>query len=158
MKIEVGDVKIFERRLRPNLETKPWRAANILVVDDDVDSALLVGQIFSHLGCQTTCSLNSLEAHKQICAGKADIIVLDWCLDHHIEANRVLGQCIRTFEKFGGRGHKSNLITYSSLLPSEIEVQKSPYFDYLDHWQKPISRHELLLRVLALLAKTEQGG
>jgi CheY-like chemotaxis protein len=124
-------------------------------VDDDVDSVLLVGNIFSHLGCETVYSLNAIEARKQICAGQSDIIILDWCLDRQIEAASVIDQCSRIFAKYGETGHRPRVVTYSSLMASEIELTANPYFEYFGHWQKPIGRDELLVQALSLLEKAE---
>ncbi|MGE0764734.1 MAG: response regulator [Bdellovibrionales bacterium] len=135
------------------------RSANVLIIDDDVDSALLVESVFAHLGCQTTCSLSSDEARRRLNSLKADFIILDWCLDHQIEASQIISQCTQTFGKFDKKiGHgprrKPKIITYSSLNEKEIEPLQSPYFQHIDHWQKPISHRELLSRVLHLLQKT----
>lgn len=136
-------------------ETTPRRAPRVLIVDDDVDSVLFVGSIFSHLGCETAFSLNAVEARKRICAGQSDIIILDWCLDRQIEAASVLDQCSRIFAKYGETGRKPRVVTYSSLNASEIELAASPYFEYFGHWQKPIGRNELLMQALSLVEKAE---
>jgi CheY-like chemotaxis protein len=132
------------------------RMPEILIVDDDVDSALLVDMVFRHLGCQTTCSLNFHEARKKICSLKADIIILDWCLDHEVDAGRILRQCAQSISRFNpntGTEHRSRpkIITYSSLHESEIEALDKRYFDHLDHWRKPIGHKEMLNRVLGVL-------
>ncbi|MEZ0392129.1 MAG: response regulator [Pseudobdellovibrionaceae bacterium] len=134
------------------------KVTNILIIDDDVDSALMVESVFSHLGCETTCSLGCKEAREKICSLQADLIIMDWMLDGQTEASSVVRQCAETFAKFGrGLGHgswpKAKIITFSSLAASEIESLRNPYFEHLDHWQKPITQRELLHRVLVLLGK-----
>ncbi len=139
--------------LRPERSTR--RAANVLIVDDDVDSALLVKSIFNHLGCETVCTLDSIEARKRILSMKADIIILDWVLDRATDAKSMLKLCSRSLQKFGGgrKGHRPKIVTYSSLEASEIEALQSDFFDHLEHWKKPIGQRELLSRSLALLEK-----
>lgn len=139
-----------------DLYLAPPKALNILIIDDDVDTALQVQSIFAHLGCETICTLDWNEARKKICSLKPDIIILDWMLDNHIDGGDIVRQCNRTFEKFAGERrtralHPSKIITYSSLLESEIDLPSTPYFDHLDHWQKPIQQRDLLLRALRLL-------
>ncbi|MBS1969991.1 MAG: hypothetical protein JSU04_06765 [Bdellovibrionales bacterium] len=131
----------------------------VLIVDDDVDSALKVETIFHHLGCQTTCALNWSEALKKMCATKPDIIIMDWLLDHEVNAAQVIKHCSKTFAKFNSQAssmkyrtqNRPQVITYSSLTDAEINVPQTPYFDHLDHWQKPIPQRELLIRALGLL-------
>jgi len=129
---------------------------HVLIVDDDIDSALKVETIFHHLGCQTTCALNWNEARKKMCATKPDIIILDWLLDHEVNAAQVIKHCSKTFSRFDRKTNyrtqnRPQIITYSSLTDAEIDVPESPYFDHLDHWQKPIPQRELLVRALGLL-------
>lgn len=128
----------------------------VLIIDDDIDSALKVESIFLHLGCQTTCALNWNEARKKLCATKPDIIILDWLLDHDMNAAQVIRLCSKTFAKFNNKSSnrtesRPQVITYSSLTDAEIDVPETPYFNHLAHWQKPIQQRELLVRALSLL-------
>jgi len=131
----------------------------ILIVDDDVDSALLVDSVFSRLGCSTTCSLNSLDARHKICTHRNDIIILDWVLDRHMDGGQIVEDCKKLFDKFGDTGFmqsRPKVITYSSLDESEIGWKRNPYFDHLAHWKKPIRQREMLSRALHLLLQV--GG
>ncbi len=132
------------------------RSGKILIVDDDIDAALLVQSIFTNLGCTTICSLTSAEAKKSIFSLNADIIILDWMLDHNIEASSLINQCSSTFKKFdhGQSRWKPKIVTYSSLDVSQISVLENPFFEHLDHWQKPLKHYDLLSRILSLLNTT----
>jgi len=133
-------------------------AAQVLIVDDDVDSANLVESIFSRLGCETTCIFSSLDAKEQICAVKADIIILDWMLDHRLEAGRLVNQCARLFDKLGDhgeRGSKPKIITYSSLNQIDMDLPENPFFEYFDNWKKPLDQRELLAKAKNLLKMLE---
>ncbi|MGE3683914.1 MAG: response regulator [Bdellovibrionales bacterium] len=137
-------------------ERRQQRPLNILIVDDDIDSALQVRSIFSRLGCEVTCSLSWIEAKKKMCASKIDLIILDWILDRHIDAGEVVNQCARTFSKRGRvgsrrKGLRPKVITYSSLEQSEIKWLENAHFEHLAHWHKPITQRELLVRVLEAL-------
>jgi CheY-like chemotaxis protein len=131
--------------------------AQILIVDDDADSALLFESIFAQLGCPTICSLTSLDAKKEICSLKADVIILDWLLDSGTDARSITEQCVHALEKLGVRldgRRKAKIITCSSFSANEIDqLIQSPYFEHLDHWQKPITHSDLLKRSLNLLDK-----
>lgn len=140
----------------PPLDRRSHRPANVLIVDDDVDSALQVKSVFSHLGCETTCSLGWLEAKKKMCSLKADIIILDWILDRHIDAGDIVRQCAQTFSKFGWDEkrrlwNRPKIITYSSLDEADIQTLENPYFQHLAHWKKPVTQRELLNSALHLL-------
>jgi CheY-like chemotaxis protein len=139
----------------PRLAFHHEKPAKVLIVDDDVDAALLVEQVFSRLGCATTTSLTGREAQAQICSTSPDVIILDWCLDRNTEASRILSDCARIFSRFGSRRAPPKVVTYSSLKAHEIEVIQNPYFKYWGHWEKPIAPAEMLERVLALLDKIE---
>ncbi|MBX3021589.1 MAG: response regulator [Bdellovibrionales bacterium] len=147
-------------QLSPNHEKRANRPTSVLIVDDDVDSALQMGSVFSHLGCDITCSLGWLEAKKKMCSLKTDIIILDWKLDRHIDASDIVDQCSRTFRKFGEGSRRQwprpKIITYSGLHESEIRRLENPYFQHLAHWRKPIGQRELLARVLQLLKQIER--
>jgi CheY-like chemotaxis protein len=129
---------------------------NVLIVDDDPDAASLVVSIFKQLGCETTYSLTSDEAQKKICAGEADIIILDWLLDEGASAHTVTDNCTDLFSKFGLQltyDERPKIVTYSSLESSKINLLTNPYFLHLEHWQKPISQQDLLSRASELLQK-----
>jgi CheY-like chemotaxis protein len=149
---------LVKHMIRSATQKQERHPINILIIDDDIDSALRVQTVFTHLGCQTTCALNWHEAAKKICALKPDIIILDWMLDHQIDAGDVVKHCTKMFQKFDGERRnramrRPKIITYSSLGASEIELPDTPYFDHLDHWQKPVRQRDLLSRVLGLLGK-----
>lgn len=147
----------YPNRLQPETATRFWRRpANVLIVDDDVDSVLLVERVFSQLGCETSYSFSSAEARQKICARKSDLIILDWCMDRQSDARAILDQCAKTFSRFdNGAARKLRVITYSNLTASEIELTATPYFEYLDHWQKPIAPQELLTKILPVLNAVE---
>jgi CheY-like chemotaxis protein len=139
-----------------NNQIKATRAPHVLIIDDDVDSALAAEAVFAQLGCPTVCSLSYSDGKKEICALNADIIVLDWSLDHEMDARKVVQQCSQIFAKFYKPGelplgHKPKIITYSTLSSSEIKQLDNSFFEHIDHWQKPISQRELLTRSLSLL-------
>jgi CheY-like chemotaxis protein len=148
----------LDRKTQPRIHTDlhPLKHANVLIVDDDVDSAILVESIFRQFGCETTYALDSVEAKKQIISGKADIIILDWVLNEKTRADQVLLQSIKFIEKFNSlkkhlQNHKIKIISYSSLNENELELPKSLYFEHFDHWQKPIGRTDLIHKTSALM-------
>ena len=157
-KLSKNETSDVPKWARPDRE--PLRPQNVLIVDDDIDSAMLIDSIFAHLGCATIYSQSPGEAKKKICSHKADIIILDWVLDQHTNGGGVVAECEKIFSRFKGdpaeaQRSRPKIITYSSLEPSEIEMHSSPYFIYLGHWKKPIAQRDLLEKALMVLK--EQG-
>lgn len=149
-----------DRKLKVELNrTKP---INVLVVEDDIDSAILVDSLFRNLGCQTTCAVDPFEAKKFMVNHKADIIILDWQLGNNIMADDLLFYSIKTLNKFSNSqynpdAHKIKIVSYSSLPAGAIYVPKSPYYVHVDHWQKPINRFELIRRTTELLQSVDNN-
>lgn len=140
----------------PSFDKKWHRPANILIVDDDMDAALQVESVFSQLGCQTVITPGVAEAKRRICSLKADVIILDWFLDPFVDGGQMVTQCARSLERFHDllkfeTSRIPKIITYSGASESLIKLPESPFFQYLDHWKKPISQRELVMRALSLL-------
>jgi CheY-like chemotaxis protein len=143
-------------------ERSPQRPANVLIVDDDVDSAVQVGTVFNHLGCQTTVTPGWVEAKKRIVSLKADLIVLDWILDRDIDGGMIVRECARMLSKVrsatnGHEWRKPRIITYSSLPERAIHIPSNPFFEHIAHWKKPLTQRSLLTEALTLLDKIAAG-
>ncbi len=135
-------------------ETK--KSPRILIVDDDTDSALLVESVFAHLGCPTLCAHTAIDAEKDICTLKADLIILDWRIDDQTDARSITEHCEKILAKYGAHRNgrkKMQIVTYSSLGAEEISYLRSEHFEHVDHWQKPIDPADLLKRSLGVLEK-----
>jgi CheY-like chemotaxis protein len=146
----------YKLSIRERGEIRPLKPVHVLVVDDDVDSALLVLSIFKQFGCHTTCALNPSEAKKRISSGLADIIILDWKLSDTVMADIVLQESIQFIDRFAPlrnrmRNHKAKIISYSSLRDKDVQLPLNQYFEHVDHWQKPISRSGLIHNTAFLL-------
>jgi CheY-like chemotaxis protein len=139
-----------------DLELHPSRNANVLIVDDDIDSAILMDSMFRQFGCNTTCTVEFQDAPRRISAGKADIIILDWMLGERVMADKVLLESIDMIDRFKSLRsqfcqHKTKLISYSSLHADQLHIPDNRYFEHFDHWRKPMNRHELIHRANMLL-------
>ncbi|MCB0415235.1 MAG: response regulator [Bdellovibrionales bacterium] len=128
--------------------------AKVLIVDDDIDSALLVSSIFNNLGCYTDYALNYIEAKSKINDNDLDIIILDWCLDSDIEADQLLYNCLKFQKRFASGLEETKhplVVTYSSLPASNIHWIHNPRFEYKGHWDKSLTHEELVQNGLDLL-------
>jgi CheY-like chemotaxis protein len=154
---------MFEPAQKPHTEKHqaladkhPRRVPHVLIVDDDVDSALLVDSTFRSLGCETEFALDPREAQRKISSGKSDIIVLDWLLDSRVSADQVVARAMASLEKFERRNRrgsagKTRIITYSGLDGHDIHLPISRHYEHVDHWQKPLRRQDLARKTMALL-------
>jgi len=134
----------------------PKRDTNVLIIDDDVDSALLVASIFWQFGCSTAFALDEHEARNRLIDGKADIIILDWILSEHARADKVLKRSIEVIDKYSTLKsrhcqHRAKIVSYSTLDDSAIQLPRCEYFQHLDHWRKPMLRSDLMRRAQHLL-------
>lgn len=139
------------------LDKYPRRVPHVLIVDDDVDCALAVEKIFRELGAEVTFATDPNEARRKISSGKADIIILDWLLNQTTSADEVVEQAVRMLQRFSAedpRPHadKPKIVTYSGLAGTEINLPESPYYQHMDHWQKPLRHTDLVGRGAELLA------
>lgn len=133
-----------------SLETR--RIANVLIVDDDIDSALCVQGPFSRLGCNVEFALSAAEAKRKISSGKADLIILDWMLDHQAMGGEIVAEAARLREKLGVHaGRPANIVTFSSKKESEIYLPDNPHFKHVAHCRKPLVGADLTRRALVLV-------
>lgn len=132
------------------------QAPHVLIVDDDIDSAILMDSLFRSFGCHTACTLEFNEAPRKISSGKADIIILDWMLGERMMADKVLNETIYIIEKYKSLRsqfcrQRTKLISFSSLAAEELHIPDNLYFEHFDHWRKPMDRTELIRRANTLL-------
>lgn len=126
----------------------------VLIVDDDIDAALLVDSVFRKKGCETRLALTVQEARQMIAQMQADLIILDWKLSRDVNADQVLEESIAKFEAkhdVGVRKHPK-VVTFSSLSGSEIHFPQSKFFEHVDHWKKPINYTDLTNKSSGVLA------
>ena len=135
---------------------KRTQLLQVLIVDDDVDAAVLVDSIFHECGCNTVHALDGQEAQRLISAGKIDLIILDWHLGENLTADQVIARTSVFIHKFDSlenkfKNHKPKIISYSSEPSTVIRLPESQYFEHIGHWQKPMKRPELIHRAITLL-------
>lgn len=136
------------------LAVPPRRLANVLIVDDDVDTALEMQMIFSQFGCRTRIVTDTSEAERLLSLGDADIIVLDWMLEPDVHADQIVERSAKLIDAFDDlkelfSENKPKVVTYSGL--QQIAFPKTCYFDHLEHWQKPANYAELKEKAASLL-------
>jgi CheY-like chemotaxis protein len=138
---------------------KSLELANVLIVDDDLDTALKMQTIFNQFGCRTMIVTDTLEAERMLSLGDADIIILDWMLEPGVEADQVVRKSVKMIDSFDDLKEqftesKPKVITYSSLANDEIGFPTNCYFDYKGHWPKYIGYKELQEKASDLLKES----
>ncbi len=138
-------MKNVESRVLTTISESVGRPVRVLIVDDDVDAALLIDSVFREKGCETRLALTVQEAREMIARMDSDIVVLDWRLSKDVNADSVLTESIAKLE-----AKQENVdiivpkvVTYSNLNDSEIQFPESKFFDHVGHWKKPINYSEL---------------
>lgn len=130
----------------------------VLIVDDDLDSAALVNQVFQQFGCRTSISVNVSDARKYLELRNIDVIILDWKLGEHERGDEILRETIKQMERrqmqLHDQGQKfPRVITYSGAPLDEISVPESPYYAHVDHWSKSSTNYDqMTARTAELLA------
>src|SRR5580704_15664280 len=96
--------EIPNRGHRPGHQTfankHPRSIPSVLIVDDDVDTVLVMESILRPLGLNVDFALDVHDAQRKISSGKYGIIFLDWLLDPQTSADQVVARAVRLLEKF----------------------------------------------------------
>jgi len=132
---------------------------HVLIVDDDIDLALSLQTALDQLGCKTSVATHHEDLHRTIADEDLDYIFKDWRLNNEVTANRVVSKTVRLIDTFSDlrekfSQHRPRIVTHSVVGRSEIDLPTSSadYFEYLDHWQKPMAFSEVVRRASDLLA------
>ncbi|MBG9390695.1 hybrid sensor histidine kinase/response regulator [Caenimonas aquaedulcis] len=136
-------VRIAAHRLEPGDE----RGVRVLVVDDNIDSALSMAQVLDMLGYETHTVHDGLEAVSAAKAFQPDVALLDIGLPHisgHEAARR-----IRELD-----GGKDVLLVALSGWGQEDDLRKSAAAGFDRHFVKPVDLHVLM----GLVAQARRRG
>jgi CheY-like chemotaxis protein len=131
-----------ERIEAHKLEAGVEQGVRVLIVDDNIDSALTMAQVLDMLGYETRTVHDGLEAVDAAQAFAPDVVVLDIGLPHisgHEAARRIR-------QLPGGRGHDAGGL---ERLGQEDDLRKSAAAGFDRHFVKPVDLHALM-EVVAL--------
>lgn len=144
--------------LNLNHHTMIHKIPTVLIVDDDIDVIINIERTLTRMGCNTLSALSMAEAQKKLLAGKIDFVILDWCLDKGLLANQLIEKVTKTFKKYLPENSESQsarrktvFVTHSSLQEHELTAVPNDFFQYLEHWQKPIQRNDLVKKTMDVL-------
>jgi len=130
----------FGSGLPPRPSPKPVESpSRVLIVEDDVDFAVVLHRIFQGLGCETEwIKGTSLSELRKLSSAPYDLILLDWRL-----GKRTAADLIRTAQRLARRMgfrwslRRAKVITMSAAEAPEIYLPKlRTRFRHLGHWDK----------------------
>ncbi|MCB1179474.1 MAG: hypothetical protein KDK36_17975, partial [Leptospiraceae bacterium] len=129
--------------------------ANVLVVDDDVDSLIPIEQTLQNLSCTTYYAIDSKDASRKLLSDKLDLVILDWMVCDDTGA-KIIENSIKKIERFNDLKEKivlkkPKIITYSSLNEDKVKIPKSDYFEHVGHWTKPMNYKEIVQKASYVL-------
>lgn len=114
----------------------------VLIVEDDIDVALLIEKAFVDAGCRTKRNDGLNSAHLEMAFGDYDIVVLDWSLGQTLTAREVVSRADRLINLFPDLRAKFAefqpiVLTESVLGAEKIDLPQCSYFAQFEHWKKP---------------------
>jgi len=119
----------------------------VLIIDDDIDSALVTAQAFAEVGCRAQIATTPDRALDYLTYDPPGLVVLDWVLSPALNGHDLLQSAALTLAGDSGKHHANGplpVVSLSSTPPQSICYADSKYFRALEYWQKPFQLHELV--------------
>jgi CheY-like chemotaxis protein len=123
--------------------TKP--SIRVLIIDDDIDSAVVTASAFTTAGWQTDVATTPARALDYLSYGSPSLVILDWVLSPALNGGDLLQNAIlalSTREK--SRAEPVPVVSLSSSPPQTINFDDSEYFKHMEYWQKPIQLNDMV--------------
>ena len=146
------------RRKRDRCKSKRpiYPKKKVLIVDDSLKAITPLNIIFRNLDCETVLSFDGLSSVREIMAYRPSLIVLDWTMPDMSggEAIQLAQQEMAyNFARLPGEALKNKIpiVTFSANPLENLDIPECEDFQFLDHWQKPLSYAELTQRAARLL-------
>lgn len=131
----------------------------VWIVDDDEDMAVLMQDGLKRLGIAASVITDTRDLHRKMTFDKADFILLDWMLSTELTADMVMEKAIRLINSFAElktefKERPPQVVTFSVLEKSKINVPASQYFEHVEHLEKSSPREDVLHRFSELIQNT----
>jgi DNA-binding response OmpR family regulator len=121
---------------------------NVLVVEDDIELANLLGRVFREEGHDVSLAPRLSRAHEALASGSFDLVVLDWMLPD----GDGLELCVKL--RAENRAIAVLMLTARAEVQDRVTGLRNGADDYLN---KPFEIEELLARVEAVRRRVNQG-
>jgi CheY-like chemotaxis protein len=131
-------------RLKENIGLRaPIR---VLIVDDDIDSALVTARAFTTAGWHTDIATTPAMALDYLSYSSPSLVVLDWVLTPVLNGGDLLENASITLSERERHNVVSPVpvVSLSSTPSYDISYSDSEYFKPLEYWQKPFGLSEMV--------------
>jgi len=123
------------------------RNLKILLVDDDVEAIVPVHKALAGEGNEITIAFGGRSAIDHLLKKPFDLVILDWRMPD-LDGDEVLREIQALFLKDKMRSERKNInripfITYSSCAFRDVKIPNCENFDFVGHWQKPMTSNKL---------------
>jgi CheY-like chemotaxis protein len=122
----------------------------VLIIDDDIDSALVTAGAFTSAGWQTDIATTPAMALDYLYYGEPGLVVLDWILSPVLNGRELLKNATQTFTGERERQKTTEtpipvpVVSLSSSPLNTINYDDSEFFKHTESWQKPYRFSELV--------------
>lgn len=135
---------------RPFKEERSSKS-KVLLVDDSMKAITPLHMLFCHQGYSTILSFDGESAIDEISRAIPQLIILDWNMPDLSGGEAILyAQKIMDTqrEKLGYQFFKKiPVITFSGTNLKQLKMPECSNFEFVDHWQKPMSLSQLSKKV-----------
>ncbi len=145
-----GQAQLLRQYLKSAKSKPRTQAANVLrvlLVDDDVESIIPMHLVLAGMGCEITIAFNGETAIDQLIKRPFDLVILDWVMPdlNGIDVLKKTQSIIVRDQSIVKKWKQSKVpfITYSAVSFKDVEIPDCASFDFVGHWQKPISLNKL---------------
>lgn len=133
----------------------PRRKLRILIVEDDLDSLILMSRVFQKFNCDVYQSASIDEAYMHINENIPDVIILDWMLNDD-SGQDFIRLCEQKIERYHDMHQnfsylRPKIITFTGVKNPALKISGNNYFEHFDHWPKPFRYNEILDKTFDLI-------
>lgn len=145
-----GKARVLQEYLksaRATPKVSHTRDMRILLVDDDVESIIPMHLILAGLGCEITIAFDGRSAINHLLKRPYDLLILDWVMpdlggqDVLKKSQSMISHDVSITKNWPS--HSLPFVTYSACAFKDVEIPNCSNFDFVGHWQKPISLNKL---------------
>jgi CheY-like chemotaxis protein len=118
----------------------------VLIIDDDIDSALVTARAFTSAGWQTDIATTPSMALDYLYYSSPSLVVLDWALTPILSGRELLQNASLTLSERDLRviDGPVPVVSLSSSPPQAITYDESAFFKHTESWQKPFNLNEMV--------------
>lgn len=127
----------------------------ILVVDDQSSAVAVMLSLLESIGCESIFVFDGASAYRALGDHNIDLLVLDWDMPD-LSGFKTL----QLIESNPPQKLKTPLpyVIYSGFNESQIDIPLTHNLKFMDHWQKPIVRPEIVSQLNRFVSSLKKAG